>query len=394
MKILLLTYRVPYPPVSGERLRTFQIISLLLAAGHEVFLATFISIKSEIVAVDELRNLGVHVTCVPLNPLMARLIAGFKLLAGSNLPIQSLLYSSSRMRNSIAQLVSANNIDVLYIFLARMGQYYSQGLNCFQVLDFMDAFSVYYLSRSALGSPWSISRMLDRLEGRRLKVWESALVERFPLTTAITEHDSHYISLSNPPLVIPTHVGDCLSYRPTSNPLLSEHSVIFFGEMSTFYSESAVLFAFEQVMPLVWLRFPEAVLYVVGSRPTSKIAGLACKRVVVTGFVEDIRPYVSSADVAIVPLFMGSGLKNKIIQSMALRVPVVSTTIANEGIDGKPEEHILIADDAILFAESIIRLLESPSLRRRIVSEAYHFVSERYSDKAVSARLSAVLGAA
>lgn len=388
------TYRVPYPPVSGERLRTFQIISLLLAAGHEVFLVTFVSCRSEMASVCTLRNLGVRVTCVPFSPLLARLRAGFRALFNLRIPLQVLVYESDRMRSMIAEIISNNRIDVFYVFLARMGQYYSDSLKCLQILDFMDAFSMYYSTRASMSGRDLVSRFFDRYESRNLRKWESILVDRFPLTTAITSRDGFYLARTRIPLVVSTHVDEFLSYSSNSCPISASQSIVFFGEMSTLYSESAVSFAVEEVMPLVWRRFPEATLFVVGSKPTQKISSFANIRVVVTGFVDDIRPYVFNSDVAIVPLFMGSGLKNKIIQSMALRVPVVSTTIGNLGIDARHEEHLLIADNPQDFAYSIVRLLEDSSLCSDIANRAYKYVSNRYSSSVVSKQLDKLISSA
>jgi glycosyltransferase involved in cell wall biosynthesis len=275
-----------------------------------------------------------------------------------------------------------------------MGQYYSSAMPCIQVLDYMDAFSEYYRSRAAISKFLSPARLFDLSESRKMKLWESRLMREYHHTTVVAEHDGRCISVNPGPSVISTHVDDFLDYVPRSDASKVGPLIIFFGEMSTLYSESAALFAVNQVMPIVWREFPSATLQIVGSRPTSAIASLASSRVVVTGFVDDLRPYISIADVSIVPLLMGSGLKNKVIQSMALRVPVVSTSLANYGIEASHEEHLLIADGHIEFAAAILRFLSSSDLRLSIAERAYSFVRKRYSGEAVSGQLSSALDAA
>jgi glycosyltransferase involved in cell wall biosynthesis len=394
MKILLLTYRVPYPPTSGERLRTFQILSLLQNAGHEVFLITFVSSPSDLDSIKALQRLGIAVTYVPLSLFRARLRGLLLACIYQHVPLQVLIYTSKRMKNAIREVVSSQGIDVVYAILARMGQYYSAAIPCAQVLDYMDAFSEYYRSRAAISSFLSPARFFDISEGRKMKLWESRLIHQYHHTTVVAEHDGRCISVNPAPSVISTHVDDFLDYAPCIDAAKVAPLIIFFGEMSTLYSESAALFAANQVMPIVWREFPSATLQIVGSSPTNAIASLASSRIVVTGFVEDLRPCISMADVSIVPLLMGSGLKNKIIQSMALRVPVVSTSLANYGIEASHEEHLLIADGHIQFAAAILRFLSSSDLRLSIAERAYSFVRNRYSGEAVSRQLSSALDAA
>ena len=387
MKILFVTYRVPYPPISGERLRVFQIIYLLLQKGYKVFLVTFVTSSSEAASIRILEEMGVNVRSIYLNLYWARLKSFSSFLIFNSIPIQCLLYSSRRMKYSIEKIVTNNEIDIVYTFLARMGQYFSPNLKAVQILDYMDAFSVFYDSRSSLSGKWSLSRIVDRDESRRLKRWEVKLLYEYDITTIITDYDARNISPLRPPVVIPTHVEDYLAYNTLQSSTLKKPSIIFFGEMSTYYSEHAVLFAIDKVMPLVWRQFKEATLYVVGSNPTKVIKSKACQRVVVTGYVEDMSYYIAHSDVSIVPVFMGSGLKNKIIQSMALKSPVVATSVANLGIEAQHGTHILIADNAAQFAESILSYLMSPDLRKSITNQAHLFAQQKYSQEIVYGRL-------
>jgi len=383
MRILFVTYRVPYPPVSGDRLRTFQLLSLLLKCGVEVFLITFVTSTSDQAHVRRLEEMGVQVTQVKLNMSWARVKAAVFSLLLWNVPLQCLIYMKSAMSAGIKYIVSEHKIDITYVFLARMGQYYIPGSTAIQILDYMDAFSEFYASRSLIGRKLSLSTLIDYVESKKLKRWEAKLLRQFDASTIITDYDALKISKDSPPVVIPPHVDDFLGYEVSGQPSLSSPSIILFGEMGTFYSECAVLFAVNQVMPIIWEHLPSATLYVVGSKPTKVITSLASPRVVITGFVDDMRHYIAKADVSIVPIFMGSGLKLKIIQSMALRVPVVSTSIANLGTNAEDGKHLLIADSAEKFAQSVILLLKDPAYNMHIADQAFGFVEERFGSKLV-----------
>jgi glycosyltransferase involved in cell wall biosynthesis len=107
----------------------------------------------------------------------------------------------------------------------------------------------------------------------------------------------------------------------------------------------------------------------------------------VAGYVEDLIPWYSQAAVTVVPLRAGGGTRLKILESMALGRPVVSTTIGCEGLEVEHNRHILIADTPERFAGCVTRLLLDPALRDRIAAEARRLVEERYNWPAIGKRL-------
>ena len=115
-------------------------------------------------------------------------------------------------------------------------------------------------------------------------------------------------------------------------------------------------------------------------------------RIIVTGYVEDIREYIASADISIVPVFMGSGLKTKIIQSMALKVPVIANSIANIGIQAEHKKHLLIANTSQDFAKAILYLLDNPKEKQNLVDQAFDFVQENFSGNYVMKQIETLIG--
>lgn len=146
-------------------------------------------------------------------------------------------------------------------------------------------------------------------------------------------------------------------------------------------------------MPPVRERFPQAKLYVVGRRPTARLKriGESEKNVVVTGTVDDIRPYLARGSVYVVPLRVGGGTRIKIFEAMAAGKAVVSTTIGAEGLPVRTEENILLADEPETLAKSVIELLSDRVKRERIGENARKLVAENYSWKAVGKTLADVL---
>jgi glycosyltransferase involved in cell wall biosynthesis len=137
---------------------------------------------------------------------------------------------------------------------------------------------------------------------------------------------------------------------------------------------------------------PQARLSIVGRRPPEEILAYRSPDVLVTGAVDDVRPYLESAAVVVVPLRLGSGTRLKILEAMAMGKAVVSTTLGAEGIDVVAGQNILLADDPATFASQIRRLLENPSLAARIGAAGRRLVEERYSWRSSVERLSTFYG--
>ncbi len=126
---------------------------------------------------------------------------------------------------------------------------------------------------------------------------------------------------------------------------------------------------------------PAAKLTIVGNGPPEEIRsiGQKDKDVIVTGFVEDIKPYYLKASVFVAPLFVGGGLIQKILDALAAGIPVVTTSIGNEGIDAVPDKEILIADDAEEFANKVILLLKDKGISQSISENGKAFVQNKFA---------------
>jgi glycosyltransferase involved in cell wall biosynthesis len=145
-------------------------------------------------------------------------------------------------------------------------------------------------------------------------------------------------------------------------------------------NEDAVVHFSEDILPLIRRERPDVRFSVVGSGPTPRVRSLAdTPGVHVTGRVEDVRPYVQSAAVFVCPLRAGAGMKNKILAAMAMRCPAVATSLSLEGIEARPDEHVLMADGAEAFAAQVLRLLREPAFARQLADRSYDLVRTRYS---------------
>lgn len=389
MNILFLTSRPPYP-VSGDRVRVRQQLAWL-ARRHDVRVLTFAKCDVEMTQVDELRREGVSIDVLSVSRPGA--VAGLLAASAASRPLQTGYFESSAMRRALE--FAAKDLDVLYVHLVRMAQYWRADAPYAQVLDMCDALSVQYAERAQMRAVGDRAwRFIDGLESRRLARWERSVLEKFDAVSIISDADGrcmHAGALT--PHVVPLHVQDCLDY-PSAPPSPGEGvDILFPGEMSTAYSRSAARFLALDVMPRVWRVHSDARLTIAGANPTSDVVALKGPRVAVTGYVDDLRPYIERATVVACPIRIGTGLKTKVLQAMALQTPVVASGAANRGIEAIEGEHIEIADEAEAFGDAVLRLCGDDERRRTQIARARRFVEDRFSESRMGERLEAFLAA-
>jgi glycosyltransferase involved in cell wall biosynthesis len=179
---------------------------------------------------------------------------------------------------------------------------------------------------------------------------------------------------------IPTGV-DIEYFRPPTPPPATTADLVFVGSMDWLPNVDGVFYFIREILPLIRQARPETTLAIVGRTPPLKIAQLAAAdpRIQVTGTVPDIRPYLWSSAVAIVPLRIGGGTRLKIYEAMAAQIPVVSTTIGAEGLSVNPPHDIRLADTPAHFAAQCLELLTTPDLRTRLAQAAAAMVTSHFS---------------
>ena len=183
---------------------------------------------------------------------------------------------------------------------------------------------------------------------------------------------------------IPTGVN--MEYFTPTKAAAPTTDLVFIGSMDWLPNVDGMLYFVREILPLIHHKRPETTLAIVGRTPPPEILELGTQdpRIVVTGTVPDIRPHVWGSKLSVVPLRIGGGTRLKIYESMAARVPVVSTTIGAEGLEINPPDDIRIADTPQAFANECLGLLEDDKLRDNIADAAWNMVSTRFSWDSVS----------
>jgi glycosyltransferase involved in cell wall biosynthesis len=224
--------------------------------------------------------------------------------------------------------------------------------------------------------PWRLAAAYDN---RRLRALERSAPARYPTLVLASEADRAFFPahLRDRLWVMPNGVADhLLALPPAPDP---EPAIVFVGTMTYFPNQDAARWLALDIFPRVRAVVPEARLYLVGHDPRGALRDLHDgRRIVVTGRVEDVTPYVRRAAVSAAPIRVGAGTRIKILEALALGVPVVSTTVGAEGLDLAPGQDFLQADTAQEFADAVVHLLKDPAARAALGRRGRARVASRH----------------
>lgn len=377
MNVLLLAGTFPAPATDGWRIRVLSLLRAL-ARRHRVTLCSFASREPDPRAVTEMRELCDAVHWVRRNPRygMLTLLRG----AVGSTPFPILNYRSRAMGALVQQVMAAGRFDVVHVEDIHMAQYAARHAGVRTVLDLHNVDSG-RMRRFARHQRNPFTRLYALLTARKLARYEAHVASAYDLVLACSEDDRALLSAGGVQadvLVVPNGV-DISRFAPRPAPSRPRH-LVFVGRMDYAPNADAVLFFCRSILPLIRAAHDDVTLAIVGQHPPRAVRALSSTPgVTVTGFVDDVRPYVADAAVVIVPLRFGSGTRLKILEAMAMGKAVVSTTIGCEGIRATSGAEILLADEAPAFASAVVGLLESQTARLDLGQRARQRAVSDYS---------------
>jgi len=245
------------------------------------------------------------------------------------------------------------------------------------VVDLDDLESAKISREAEAGGP-GYGRYALKREARRLAFTERQAVHQFAGVAVCSPEDTHHFGKqAERAWVLPNGVDDALMELPAV--AREKNHLVFVGTMNYWPNEQAMLYFHREILPRIRARIPDVVLSIVGLKPPSSIRDLHDgKHVFVHADVPEVAPYVQRATLSIVPLRVGGGTRLKILESLALGTPVVSTTVGAEGLDLKHGEHLLLADRSEDFADSVIQLLSDEALSQRLADQGLERVRQLY----------------
>ncbi len=391
MKLLILTPQLPYPPQQGTTIRNFNIIRHL-APYHEITLLSF-GTEQELQNAEPLRALcrRIVIAPYPTRSLAQRAWTTF----ASPLPDMALRLASRAMRDKLSSLVRDEAFDIIQIEGIEMAEFWRgvQSTNPKSQLPkvvFDDHNAEYVLQRTAFESdvrrvPRWHAALYSFIQWKKLEQYERKICERADHVVACSGADANAIralaSHQLPITVIPNGV-DIDHYVPSDEVCakpLADLAMVYTGKMDFRPNIDAILWFCDDILPRIRAQVPLAHIVIVGQKPTPKIAARQKQnQVEVTGWVNDVRPYLADAALYVVPLRMGSGTRLKVLEAMAMGKAIVSTTRGVEGIDLTNGRDVMIADSPDAFARACVGLLGDPARRRELGRHARRIAEQKY----------------
>jgi glycosyltransferase involved in cell wall biosynthesis len=396
---------VPYAP-NLIRTRPYNLVRTLAKCGHHVTLGTVWNNYQERISLSKLTHDGIQIIAEPLTT--ARSLWNCLQVLPQSEPLQSRFAWQPSLAKSLAQeLANGHRFDLVHVEHLRgaaCGLHLKHALALSNgetkipiVWDSVDCISHLFEQANRFSSG-VFGKLITRFDLPRTRRYEPWLVEQFDHTLVTSNKDKHaLIKLSKQ-----THLderitvlrnGVDLSYWTPIDEPHDSRTIIFSGKMSYHANVAAALYLVNQVMPHVWRRIPDARVQIVGHKPSRAVLNLARQYpdyVQVTGGVPDLRPYLGHATVAVAPIIYGAGIQNKVLEAMAMGIPVVATSIATSALAGQDQTHFLGADDPATFADQITRLLDNPALGTWLGQNGRRYVEQNHDWEAIVHQLETI----
>ena len=387
MKILFLSITIPYPPTDGGRIRVMNLLKQI-AKKNEVTLLALETEPTDREGAEYLHRLGIEVELVPhpphLPPLTVR--TGIKALLDGK-PITVARYDLPDFRQRLHSVLTESTFDLIHYEMLHVAQYVVEtdvpSLLAQQNVD------SHIWGRLCEQTRNPIRKLLFWWQKRTFARYERTMSPKFNAVTCVSEIDRDLLLHACPGLtieVIPNGVDTSL-YQP--DPAAEERAtLIYTGSMDWYPNEDAVVYFTDEILPKIQAEQPDVQFYIVGKSPTERVEQLAKRQgVIVTGRVEEIKPYIGQATVYVVPLRIGGGTRLKILEAAAMGKAVVSTQVGAEGLHLIDGEEIFIADDPSRFADAVNRLIADPALRRQTGKAGRQHVEAEYDWQSIGERL-------
>lgn len=405
-RILIISNTVPHAPGSGSPVREFNLVRVLSQNHQITYLLSNYSKEqtSKAEVLSQLCKVRMYEPFRSRSTLMARLnwsvqqripvSAVARRVLGPPLLVQELATILWGLERALRQ-IDWSMFDVVQIAHSHMAAIVRRvSIPIPIIVDWHNVYTEYYRRTASTTQNWN-GRFVLALEQNRMRRHEQWVLKHTSRAVAVSSTDELHIRTLWPDAktaVVPNGV-DCEYFN---DPMPANHSadrLIFTGTMDYAPNTEAVLFFSEQVLPIIWRSKPAVQFYVVGKNPNGQVCALAERfpgKIVVTGAVDDVRPFLQDAAIAVVPLLNGSGTRLKILEAMAMQKAVVSTSVGAEGLEVVHGRDILIADSPSAFAICVLSLLQDKSSHLEIARQGNHTVRDRYDWRKIGAGLSEV----
>jgi sugar transferase (PEP-CTERM/EpsH1 system associated) len=373
VKILFLAQRVPYPPNRGDRITTWRLIERM-RRSHEVACLAFAHEPEDFAAAKTLTERGIPTTAFPLDATRAR-VRSLPLLF-TRTPLTLGVYGSRELAAEVARTI--DRFDLAYAYSSSMGVFLEPHAGIRRVMHFAELDSDKWRQYAEFTPPpmrWIYAR-----EARTLLEVERRIAHAFDANVFCTPLEESIFRRAIPGATSTVlRNGVDLAHHQPHRDRAEPGRIVFVGVMDYFPNVDGCVHFVREVLPRVREEVPQARFAIVGSRPVRAVQRLAREPgVEVTGFVEDPREWLARASVSVAPLRIARGIQNKVLEALAMGLPVVGSTSATQGVDGVAERDFLVADSPEEEARAVVRVLSDARFARELGRRARAFVEAHY----------------
>jgi sugar transferase (PEP-CTERM/EpsH1 system associated) len=364
VNILYVCHRFPFPPKRGGKIRPFNMIRHFQASGHRVTVCSLARSPEEAAEAAGIAPYCADFELVEVSEVQqfARMIVRLPLTTPSSMGY----FHSPQLAHRVRERLARQTWDLIFVHCSSVAQYVEHVRDVPKILDFGDMDSqkwLEYANYKPLPVSWGY-----RLEGTKMQRAEARLARRFDVCTATTRAEWQTLESYRTGAAtdwFPNGV-DSEFFCPAPEPYDAD-TISFVGRMDYYPNQECMHRFCDEVWPLLRARRPALKLLIVGADPSAPIRKLADRPgVTVTGSVADVRPFVRASAAMVAPLAIARGTQNKILESMAMGVPVITSSAAAGGVDAEPGAHLLVAGTPSEQVEAIATILEQPEARRRL----------------------------
>ena len=380
-KILIITSRFPFPLDKGDKLRIYHQIKHL-SNYHNIFL---ISLNAETkISIKNLNELNkyceqVHIIRLTLFTRFINMLKSF--FIGE--PLQVGYFYSYYAHKKINSIIENIQPDWCYSQLIRTAKYIHDNDN--NMIDYMDALSK-GIERRIHHFPIVLQPLIKR-EYIITRKYESFIFNNFKKHTIITENDRQFIQHQDNSKITIIPNGVDTEYFQRKNRNRKKYDLVFVGNMSYPPNITAAVYLCEKILPIIEKKYKKCRVLIGGTNPNNRVKKLQTKNIFISGWVNDIRDVYESGHIFVAPMFIGTGLQNKLLEAMSMGMPCVTTDLANKALLANKSQ-ISIANNADEFPNSCIAILKNENLSKRLKLAGRKFVEQKYDWKKINSKLS------
>ena len=373
MKIFVLLPRIPYPLEKGDKLRAFNQIKQL-AKRNEIILCA-LNDNKKVNEQDAFHALQPY--CQSINFIkITKPQIGLGLVRAfiKGLPMQCGYFYNRKAAKKVNALIAKHKPEMLFCQLLRTAEYIRHK-DIPKTIDYQDIFSYGMKRRADVAS--FVTRPIYNMEYRRLCRYEAAIFDDFDVKTIISAPDRDLFphERRNDILIVPNGV-DHERYHPMDRE--KKYDLVFTGNMSYAPNVNAVEYLANEILPIVWKTLSEVKMYIAGATPDPRVKKCANEKIIVSGWLDDIRTAYAESRIFIAPMRIGTGLQNKLLEAMSMRLPAITSPLANASLGAKPNEEILVGSNAQEMAQHIITLLTDQEKAERLAQAGFDFTDHVY----------------